>query len=554
MSKELHATKCRACMFPLNTATNIVPIFKEYKSSTMLAHMIAETIHILPEPNDNLGGNVCKLCAEKIYAFYEFRLSYLESEKKLREMLLKYETNQRLTASYSDSVSSMSMNEDDDNSSAQPKFEISEPGGILDNLECRDCGRRFERELELRIHSHIHRHIETPSQNNDSQNGFDDQFLIANIKSEPVEYVFDPMDWPDTTQSDADNSSLQADDDLRWKCTICQKRFLRRAHLRAHRRQHALERSDTAPKPTSTNTNANISGIAVTATTSSATTTPTTATVISEKKNKLKEEKKIIPAQQKHEKTNVNLLKKKFNLNVTADAQHERWQCKKCFSTFRTRRLLRDHNVVHRNLHQSFTLLDLDANFLTGTSGTDASIIHFDADSDDAVAAATAAAVAMDVERLKSSPAKKLQTNTPPKSHSTPVVKHSSSGSNTSESRWKCPKCRKVFDTPKALRKHKLANHTFEIKLNLKSKNFISDKKSVSFSDLMSKKKKLEVRSQFTERDWPCNSCGQVFNRRNLLREHRRTVHMLKPTVGVSISMKQEEMEDFVAEEYAVAD
>lgn len=45
MSGELHATKCRACMFPLNAATNCVPIFKEYKSSTMLSQMIAETIH-----------------------------------------------------------------------------------------------------------------------------------------------------------------------------------------------------------------------------------------------------------------------------------------------------------------------------------------------------------------------------------------------------------------------------------------------------------------------------------------------------------------------------
>lgn len=55
MSKELHATKCRACMFPLNAATNIVPIFKEYKSNTLLSHMIAETIHILVcKKNDSI--------------------------------------------------------------------------------------------------------------------------------------------------------------------------------------------------------------------------------------------------------------------------------------------------------------------------------------------------------------------------------------------------------------------------------------------------------------------------------------------------------------------
>lgn len=47
MSKDLHATKCRACLFPLNAATNIVPIFKEYKSTTLLAHMISDIIHIV---------------------------------------------------------------------------------------------------------------------------------------------------------------------------------------------------------------------------------------------------------------------------------------------------------------------------------------------------------------------------------------------------------------------------------------------------------------------------------------------------------------------------
>lgn len=462
-----------------------------------------------PEPNDNLGGNVCKLCAEKIYAFYEFRLSYMESEKKLREMLVNFEINQRLTTSCSDSVSSLSIDDD----SAQPKAEKDNDSS---NLECRDCGRRFVRELELRIHSHTHRQIETPSQNNDSHNGFDDQFLIANIKSEPVEYDLDPMDWPETTQSDIDdndidvdldmdmdNTSMLNDDDLRWKCTICQQRFLRRAHLRSHRRQHAQDRPSNERK---------------------------------------KDTNKTIP-HQKHDKHTVTIVKKKHNLNVTADAQFERWQCKKCFSTFRTRRMLRDHNVVHRNASAVSFEFDNSLN----NSGNEPSIIHFDADSEADVAAATLAAAAIDMQSHVSP--KKVVTS--PKSQSTPL--------KSTETRWKCPKCRKVFETPKALRKHKLANHTFEIKLNLKSKNFISERKSVSFTSLLSssssKRKKLDAnRSQFVERDWPCNSCHKVFNRRSLLREHRRTAHMLKPTGALPISLKQEQMDDFVADEYAVAD
>lgn len=463
-------------------------------------------IFVKPQPNDNLGGNVCKLCAEKIYAFYEFRLSYLESEKKLREMLHNFETNQRLAPSCSDSVSSLSNMDDESSPFTLNKQQIDETAPIAAassaataisptvNLECHECGRCFERELELRIHSHTHRKNETPSQNNDSQNGFDDQFLLANIKSEPVEYDLDPMEWAEVSQSDVDNllgGQNEFDNDLRWKCTICQQRFLRRAHLRAHRRQHAVD----IPRPTK---------------------------VKGEKRNKDQTTKITIP-QSNHDniKTNINVLKKKpspisFNLNVTADAQYERWQCKKCFSTFRTRRLLRDHNIVHRNA--SVVSVKFEASSQLNSSMTtvnDTVSSHFLSDSD---------MVAIDEPMPKVATAKKMGT-TSPKSQSTPLK---------SDARWKCPKCRKVFETPKLLRKHKLAFHTFEIKLNLKSKNFISEKKNVSFelagaatastaaanavdgaaTALTTKKKQQQLAGRSPERDWPCNSCHQVFNRR----------------------------------------
>lgn len=157
---------------------------------------------------------MCKLCAEKIYAFYEFRLSYLESEKKLREMLHNFEMNQRLN---SDSVCSFSNTNDH---SAQFQFAKSFEAATstaasidaADRFDCDECGRCFERELELRIHSHTHRAVDTPSQHNDSQNGFDEQFLLANIKSEPVEYDLDPMEinpmeWAEVSQSDVCDAS-----------------------------------------------------------------------------------------------------------------------------------------------------------------------------------------------------------------------------------------------------------------------------------------------------------------------------------------------------------
>lgn len=441
-----------------------------------------------PEQSDKLGGNVCKLCAEKINAFYEFRLSYMESEKILREMLENFESNQRLTASCSDSVSSMSATDDD---SAKPKENESKDLQVLNQFGCHDCGRTFDRELELRIHSHTHRKNDTPSQNNDSHNGFDDDFLLANIKSEPVEYHLDPLDWPDLNNSDLDNASMQNDDELRWKCTICDARFLRRAHLRQHRQQHAVDRSG---KPID---------------------------------KKIKDATKIIP-HAKSDKGHFNLYKSNF-LNVTADS--ERWQCKKCSTTFRTRRMLRDHSVAHRM--SSFVPITFDNSLMNSSAASESaandtsSMPFFESAGE---------------EERKDPPKNKSLSS--PKSHSTPLK---------GEARWKCPKCRKAFETPKALRKHKLANHTFEIKLNLKSTNFVSDKKSVSF-DVAPKKKNLSAsRASLGDRDWPCTSCHQVFQRRSMLRNHRRTVHMLKPA-DLPISVKQEHNDGSVAADYVVAE
>lgn len=517
---------------------------------------------------------MCKLCAEKIYAFYEFRQSYVESDKKLREMLHNFEMNQRLN---SDSVYSVSNHTNASSSQfefAKTEVAMTPPSMPVDRFDCHECGKCFDRDLELRIHSHTHRTVDTPSQQNDSQNGFDEQFLMANIKSEPVEYDLDPMEWAEVSQSDVDNLLMGSGDgaggvgidnggngfgdesngELRWKCTICQERFLRRAHLRAHRRQHAIDGEHRATKPQNRSLK---------------------ATNEKKPKDQVQIQIKSIP-QINHDnsKISTNVLKKKKQppmvlpqlsppaplpipipismsaalpvlpsiLNLTADAQYERWQCKKCGLPFRTRRLLRTHNqCVHRNT--SVTSLDFDTSLLSNLSAGDTSSPY-------QLDVSSFASVTMAEQPMQpnvSPPATvtdvaKKPVQQSPKSHSTPIK-------SSADARWKCPKCRKVFETPKALRKHKISHHTFEIKLNLKSKNFVS-------SESANAKKRtanlIGTPRGHVQRDWPCNSCHQVFNRRSLLREHRRTAHMLKPT-ALPISIMKQEMENFTAEEFTVA-
>lgn len=557
-------------------------------------------LFLQPEPYDNLGTNVCKLCAEKVYAFYEFRLSYLESEKKLREMLHNFEMNQRLS---SDAACSLSNANDH---SAQFQFDKSfeaetATSTATDRYDCDECGRCFERELELRIHSHTHRTVDTPSQH-DSQNGFDEQFLLANIKSEPVEYDLDPMEinpmeWAEVSQSDVDNLLMgengaggdngigdDSNGELRWRCTICNERFLRRAYLRAHRRQHAIDGDslraikiqNRTKKPTHDKTQ-NKDQIQIKSipqlnhdnnSSSSCSNSFNASTTMPKKK-------KPPPPQQQQELPPPALptppppigdlqlpslsLLPALQLNLTADAQYDRWQCKKCFLTFRTRRLLRTHNMAHRNASVT-SINDFDASLLSSLAAGNESSSQMLFDHSDM----SSFAVSMTAEDqsmpnvspaviMAASPAparKPVQQS--PKSHSTPL--------KSGDGRWKCPKCRKVFETPKALRKHKLSHHTFEIKLNLKSKNFVSDKKNVSFDMATNSAKKRSNANNaigaprgHVQRDWNCNSCHQVFSRRSILREHRRTAHMLKPT-ALPMSIMKQEMENFTAEEFTVAD
>lgn len=571
-----------------------------------------------PEPYDNLGTNVCKLCAEKIYAFYEFRLSYLESEKKLREMLHNFEVNQRLN---SESVSSLSNTNDH---SAQFQFEksfetttaaasaaavVATAATPADRFDCHECGRCFERELELRIHSHTHRTVDTPSQHNDSQNGFDEQFLLANIKSEPVEYDLDPMEinpmeWAEVSQSDVDSLLMGGSGDggndsngeLRWKCTICQGRFLRRAHLRQHRRQHAVDgqsiraipHQKRTTKPTHDKKNKDqiqIKGIPQinhdNNSSGSGSGSGSSSNGIKASSNTHKKKKQQLPSLPPPPPLQLlpppelatppppspvpppqlpalSLLPS-LQLNLTSDAQFDRWQCKKCFLTFRTRNLLRTHNMAHRNA--SVTSLDFDASLLSSFAAGNESSSQLMFDHSDM--SSFGMSMATDEHTMPNvspaaiatappSAAGKKPVHQSPKSHSTPL--------KSSDARWKCPKCRKVFETPKALRKHKLSHHTFEIKLNLKSKNFVSDKKSASFDSATNSTKKRTNANMIggaprghVQRDWNCNSCHQVFNRRSVLREHRRTVHMLKPT-DLPMSIIKHEMENFTAEQFAVAD
>lgn len=152
--------------------------------------------------------------------------------------------------------------------------------------------------------------------------------------------------------------------------------------------------------------------------------------------------------------------------------------------------------------------------------------------------------------------------------------------------RWKCTRCIVSFRTRDLLRdhnrRHKYKHFIFNTSYDTddshgyiepneskpiiitgastmkeeQSNDLKQSKVNISIDNVMIKNETepSKLRNRHNERDWDCSSCGAVFNRRQLLRDHRR----LKHTSNAGFTLVKEEPEDydieFFAEDYSYQD
>lgn len=444
---------------------------------------------------------------------------YLESEKKLKEHLIHFQKNQ--TNQNTEEGNAENSDTFQSNGTTDLDGEMVEQTTNSFRWKCSNCPKAFDRRIELQLHQHTHR-SEKPVE------GYTDDLSnqMVSIKIEPFADSYS-SDWNDeqmyndnddstanlVLNDSTENSYNDGGEFLRWACNVCSERFIRRAHLREHKRSHALEKLGTKPR--------NDNGIAATN----------------------KSIKTIIPNVVNRVIKKIN--KTKMEVNSVVETQFDRWKCKKCSMAFRTRRLLGEHNITHRN--------DVGAaNVIENIDVDDSNDIKHMVFLEE-----PALKKVINIPKASNSPKKpNLTIKTEPSMNN---VKKLSSQSQ----RWKCSKCRKTFDTRQSLRTHKL-NHKFEIKLNLKTKtnNLIVNLKSrhenlfkVKKSNKPNGNKTPKITSStptnrsFVERDWKCNNCDAVFNRRSILREHRREVHPSKHTIKPKIEMDT----DFIGQDHFMA-
>lgn len=263
------------------------------------------------EPDDKLGRNVCKFCAEKIYNFYEFRLTFLDSQRQLENYYVKYGKDAN-----DDDADKEEEEEDDDDDNEDTEEHPSDEPTIW---QCDKCPKTFNRNIELRLHKHIH--VEP-------ENGFDD---TIDIKTEPYDDEYDEYDTTNASEpmnETMDSSTNNNGEEYRWRCTTCGMSFLRRAHLRTHRRQHPVRRDKLATSTSKSTVKKSIQ------------TTP----------------KVKLPVFTNSVASSSNGFDSVSSFMGNESFDDARWKCKKCPGVFRTRRLLRDHNSTHRNSMPATTL------------------------------------------------------------------------------------------------------------------------------------------------------------------------------------------------------
>lgn len=400
--------------------------------------------------------------------------------------------------------------------------------------KCSKCPKAFGRRIELQLHRHIHR-IETkplpPPIDDDEPNGLGFYAEEMHIKTEPEAYDSDNLD--ETIQSHFMDMDMDMDmstnslpngngDELRWTCTTCKAKFLRRAHLRAHRQHHVNQRKDGKNVNFKTKHHHIPQPQTIEKVFKSEMISAAKSTAMGVLANAIKfgnNGKSSMPKTKAKTKTITTSA-----IANDLSAELNRWMCRKCSIPFRTRRLLRDHNLIHRS----------SGGINSSMNSTAESSVLDDLIDIQAAVDADERKTLLSMTPKKSAP--RLLPPPPPKNCNTTMATVTGQPNKS----FKCQKCRKGFENATKLKRHKMFSHTFEIKLNLKSApKHISNAMKKIPHDIMSKKKSSTMsRSPFVEREWACTSCSRVFGRRQLLREHRRDEHMLKPN-GLPLKHEQ---------------
>lgn len=447
------------------------------------------------EPNDNLGTNVCKKCAEHIITCYEFRIMCIESDRRLHQMLQNHETNGEMPM---DLLTEIKL---------EPSSLLSDAINQLgdENVEwkwkCNKCPSGFSKRSELRDHKRLHRTDkettsfneiwlnDTPSHNepmpfdtlpNNSlpldavsslnDTNFDDDYAPIVDLSSLVEIDVKPV-------STLNSGVAQA---RRWKCTKCSLRFETRKNLRQHRRKHRVEEEEGRTKD--------------------------------------------------HEKLGSDPVLMVSNDDGISQDETQ-WKCKKCSTYFKTRRFLRTHGQIHRTRKSVADSVSGDSNEnsvqKSELTANDSLIIEMHPPKKVTVTKADDASDRW----ICSYCSKRFETRKLLRKHRQShamAIQTKDTCVPGESNRWRCNVCGKDFAKRSLMRQHRREmKHGRIYRMAHKDFNDEADEYTCEIcTKTFDEKQKIRSHMRIHSRKHLCNVCGLWISSTYNFNAHYRTVHM----------------------------
>lgn len=225
------------------------------------------------EQTDEITTIVCRMCADKIVELNQFQLMYIESDRKLRHLLLlksEIEANQPDIIKSEDNSSNEAIFCDDQSYLSDTNISIKNESR---KFNCRSCSRSFQTRDLFREHKRIHTASGLKTESGDSEGNIepqlkdiggirssqrpkyrhandagaaihqteDDQsFASSNISSDEAQTTENHMEPSRRQEPKCRKRKAKSSTTRKWTCNKCYEKFNVREALREHKKFHKV--------------------------------------------------------------------------------------------------------------------------------------------------------------------------------------------------------------------------------------------------------------------------------------------------------------------------
>lgn len=188
-------------------------------------------------PNDGLPDKICKECSDRIYLYYNFKITIEQNDATLRHVLLKDQSDDRKDDSFEDNNSSYLMGV-----KTEIAFVDADP---IVNPFIEDDGD-YDETIDYANTSSVSAN-QNDSINNNTQDMSDGEYDSDELQSDSDHIELetksprDKLKIKDASPKIVENIDYVKDDEGKFVCKICNKKLVDKKGLTLHHRLHSGE-------------------------------------------------------------------------------------------------------------------------------------------------------------------------------------------------------------------------------------------------------------------------------------------------------------------------